>query len=257
MKLSRKIYAKLYGILPNYVNYIQNTLIAMEIDIVALNNELKKKDPFKRVEWARKQFGEGFCITSSFGAQSAIMAHIISKVDPTIPILFIDTGYHFSATIAYKNYLQQLFGLNIIAVEPEMNRVEFELKHNYPNENDTDFCCQQNKVVPLQKALKNYTCWGTGIRRTQTQHRGTTQFIANDGDTGRFKLAPIADYSDEEAEMHYQLYDLPQHPLLKQGYFSIGCDCCTQKSAEDDARSGRWKGEKTECGIHLIGGEGI
>jgi len=227
------------------------------INIDEINEMMYPLDPIKRVKWAFEQFGQKFCITSSFGSQSAILLHVISQVSCEIPVLFINTGYHLSETIAYRDYLQKLFNLNVIDIKPELSRMEFEKLHDYPNETNQTFCCHHNKVLPLQNALKKYDCWGTGIRRGQTTNRKETKYlVVENNELGRYKLAPIADFTDEDCRLYFCHHNLPEHPLIRKGYKSIGCDCCTSLPTSDDERSGRWNGTKTECGLHIMKGDG-
>ncbi len=230
------------------------------IEIQKINIELSKKSPFNRVEWAVNTFGSKFCVTSSFGIQAAIMVHIISEVDKSIPVLFLDTGYHFAETLAYKQYLKKMFNLNIMTIRPELTRMEFEQKYGYANEVNHDLCCKYNKVIPLKNALRDIDCWGTGIRQTQGENREHILFLVHYFDEGKpmYKLAPLADYKDSDVEFHYKLYNLPLHPLSRKGYTSVGCGSCTEKIMPgEDTRAGRWRGkEKTECGIHPLKGQG-
>jgi phosphoadenosine phosphosulfate reductase len=233
--------------------------IMEQLDVKKINEQMANMDPFERVEWALETFGSKLCFTSSFGIQSAIMAHIASKVDKSIPILFLDTGYHFAETLAYKEYLEKRFELNVVPVKPKLLRMEFEQKHGYAYDFNQDFCCMQHKTLPLKAALQDYDCWATGIRSTQAETRKDTPFLIQHKDKRKtFKLSPIADYTDKEVELHFKLYDLPQHPLKDKGYMSVGCLPCTAKTLPgDQARSGRWRGRsKVECGIHLMHGEG-
>lgn len=230
-----------------------------ELNLKAANEMLAKMDPFKRVAWARERFGDRFCITSSFGIQAAIMAHIISKVDNRIPILFIDTGYHFAETIAYKELLEKRLNLNIVTVKPEKLRLEFEEEFGRAYANKPDLCCLYNKVLPLKAALKGYDCWGTGIRRGQTEERRNISYLTIDNpEQMSYKLAPIADYNDQDTKLHFELYGLPEHPLVKKGYTSVGCYPCTHPThGKGDPREGRWKDSgKRECGIHIMHGDG-
>jgi len=229
-----------------------------DAELIEINNELSKMNAFQRLKWARDIFKEKFCITSSFGLQSAVMVHLVYKIDNMIPIIFIDTGYHFSETIAYMEYFQKIFKLNIIIIKPELTRMEYEEKSNYANENDQDSCCRFNKVIPLQNALKKYDCWGTGIRKDQTEARKKADFfMLEDREKNRYKLSPLLDYSGSDIRLHYSIYNLAAHPLARKGYKSVGCDCCTTPNNENESeRAGRWNGIKTECGIHLINGSG-
>lgn len=237
--------------------------VVNSFDLEKINKELALMSAFERMEWAYNTFGSKFCVTSSFGIQAAIMIHIISRVNNKIPVLFLDTGYHFPETLAYKDYFEKKFDLNIITVKPELTRMEFEMKFGYAYENDPEICCKYNKVEPLQRALRNYQCWGTGIRRSQADTRKNVGFLEIDKSISfkeeiGYKLSPIADYDQNDVKLHYELYNLPDHPLLRKGYTSIGCVECTCRIKDgEDERAGRWAGKaKTECGIHVVRGQG-
>lgn len=232
------------------------------IDLEDSQARLAALSPVARVAWARREFGERFCVTSSFGLQAAVMLHLVAEVDPTIPVLFSDTGYHFSETLAYRDFLAKRLGLRLVVVRPAELRMEFEGEHGDVRETDPDLCCRRNKVEPLRQALRDYACWATGIRRTQTDERRTIPFLQPDRQqAGTWKLAPIADFTDADVEAYYVRHALPRHPLAAKGYTSVGCAGCTRRAeCGADARSGRWHGTgKTECGLHVVrgGGEGI
>jgi phosphoadenosine phosphosulfate reductase len=228
-------------------------------DVVAANERLAGLDAAGRVAWARSEFGGRFCVTSSFGLQAAVMLHLVAQVDRSIPVLFSDTGYHFSETLAYRDYLAKRLGLRVVAVRAELLRLEFEEEHGDVRASDPDLCCRRNKVEPLRQALRDYDCWATGIRRTQTDERREVSFLQPDrNQPGRWKLAPIADFSDQEVTEYFARFGLPPHPLAAKGYTSVGCAGCTRRPEPgSEPRSGRWGNTgKTECGLHLVRGPG-
>ncbi len=198
-------------------------------------------------------------VVSSFGAESAALLHLIASVDQTIPVLFLDTGKHFVETLAYRDALTQQLGLNLAVLTPDADalaaRDESGLRWSY----DPDGCCDIRKVRPLEIALANYDASFTGRKAFQSTTRANLpRFEIDTSDTaGRLKINPLIDWSATDLAAYFATHDLPRHPLIAQGYPSIGCSPCTSQVAPgEDPRSGRWKGwDKTECGIHKPGEE--
>lgn len=216
-------------------------------------NAIEELSIVDRLEWSYKKYGAKLAVTSSFQSQSVPLLHLISKHIPEVPILFLDTGFHFPETIAFKERLTERFGLNVIDVTNKMGHVRFRQKYGKLYKSDPDQCCYVNKVEPLDRALSDYNAWITGIRKDQTEERKKSSFV-EELDNGITKICPILDWTNHDVWTYAQIYELPEHPLLEQGYLSVGCAPCTQPSEEGDAgdaRSGRWKGNgKTECGLH-------
>lgn len=197
---------------------------------------------------------------SSFGAESAVLLHMIADVDPSAPVLFLDTGKHFPETLAYRDLLVERLGLTgLINLTPDaellVKRDESGLRWSY----DPDGCCDIRKVQPLAKALANFDASFTGRKGFQSASRaGLPRFEIDQSDTaGRLKVNPLADWSAGQIAEYFSATGLPAHPLVGEGYPSIGCSPCTSKvAAGEDPRSGRWKGwDKTECGIHVPGAD--
>ncbi|MDE2436317.1 MAG: phosphoadenylyl-sulfate reductase [Sphingomonadales bacterium] len=195
---------------------------------------------------------------SSFGAESAVLLHLLASIDPSVPVLFLDTGKHFPETLAYRDELVARLGLtNLINLTPDAEvldkRDESGLRWSY----DPDGCCEIRKVQPLAKALAHFDASFTGRKGFQSASRaGLPRFEIDNSDTaGRLKVNPLADWSSDQITAYFNATGLPAHPLVAEGYPSIGCSPCTSKVAPgEDQRSGRWKGwDKTECGIHLPG----
>lgn len=195
---------------------------------------------------------------SSFGAESAVLLHLIASIDPAVPVLFLDTGKHFAETLAYRDEITARLGLtNVINLAPDplalTGRDGTGLRWSY----DPDGCCEIRKVRPLAGALAGFDASFTGRKSFQNATRaGLARFELDTTDAlGRLKVNPLADWSSDQIASYFAATGLPPHPLVAQGYPSIGCSPCTSMVAPDeDARSGRWKGwDKTECGIHLDG----
>ncbi len=214
-------------------------------------------------EWLRAviegNLAGDIALVSSFGAESAVLLHLVSQIDPTIPVLFLETGKHFPETLAYRDELTARLGLNLVNLHPDpedlAKRDESGLRWSY----DPDGCCQLRKVKPLEKALARFDASLTGRKAFQSTTRAQLpRFEVDTSDAqGRLKINPLIDWSAEDIAAYIETHDLPRHPLVDQGFPSIGCSPCTRPVAEgEDARSGRWAGwDKIECGIHHPGEE--
>ena len=230
-----------------------------EADAVRLNRMFRGTDTVEMLTSVLKSGLAGdVALVSSFGADSAVLLHLVSRVDPTIPVLFLETGKHFPETLAYRDLLVTRLGLtNLINLTPDAEELakkdETGLRWSY----DPDGCCDIRKVKPLAKALANYDATITGRKAFQAATRANLpRFEIDKTDAqGRLKINPLIDWSAEDLAAYIAEHDLPPHPLVEEGYPSIGCSPCTSKVAPgEDPRSGRWKGwDKTECGIHVPG----
>lgn len=194
-------------------------------------------------------------VVSSFGVESAVLLHLIASVDPSVPVLFLETGKHFPETLAYRDMLVDRLGLTDLRnLYPDSallaKKDENGLRWSY----DPDGCCEIRKVLPLEKALAGFDATFTGRKAFQAATRATLpRFELDTSDaTGRLKVNPIVTWSREQLDAYFTEHALPRHPLEAMGYPSVGCAPCTSKVAQgEDPRSGRWRGwEKTECGIH-------
>lgn len=207
----------------------------------------------------RDNLAGDLAIVSSFGAESAVLLHLVAAVDPKVPVLFLDTGKHFAETLTYRDLLVERLGLNLVVLTPDpadlANKDETGLRWSY----DPDGCCEIRKVKPLEKALAGFDASFTGRKAFQAATRANLpRFEIDTSDAqGRLKINPLIDWDASQIEGYFIQHDLPRHPLIAQGYPSIGCSpCTTQVAPGEDPRSGRWKGwDKTECGIHKPGEE--
>ncbi len=192
-----------------------------------------------------------FCVTSSM--TDAVMVHLASSVKPGIDVVFLDTGYHFPETIGTRDAAQVVYPINLINVTPSRTVAEqdTELGPRLYGRNP-DLCCYLRKVEPLEKSLKNYDAWISGVRRAETAKRKDTRVVEWDPRREMVKVNPIAAWSDEQVEAFIADNGVLVNPLVEDGYPSIGCATCTLRvSPGADPRSGRWAGTgKTECGIH-------
>ena len=188
------------------------------------------------------------CVTSSFQAECVVLVHMLNQVAPGIPVLFLDTFHHFSETYAYRDEIAERWKLNLInlrAGEPSVGLWR----------QSTQDCCGRHKVEPLFRALKDYDVWFTGLRRDQSPSRANLQevepFALPGGKTLR-KISPLAAWTTKDVWTYARQHDIPLLPLYAQGYTSIGCEPCTSLPLDpSNDRSGRWAGQKLECGIHI------
>ena len=194
-------------------------------------------------------------IVSSFGAESAVLLDLAAKIDPAVPVLFLETGKHFAETLEYRDLLTERLGLtDVRSLTPDPDalaeRDESGLRWSY----DPDGCCAIRKVAPLAKALTEFDASIAGRKAFQSASRADLPVFELDtaDDVGRLKVNPLIGWSREDLQAYIDEHGLPRHPLIDQGFPSIGCSPCTSKVSEgDDERSGRWRGwDKTECGIH-------
>ncbi|MCC5964473.1 MAG: phosphoadenylyl-sulfate reductase [Rhodobacteraceae bacterium] len=195
-------------------------------------------------------------MVSSFGADSAVLLHMIAQIDRALPVLFIDTLALFPETVRYQKDLAAHLGLsNVVTLSPDREELFLTDPDGLLHRSDTESCCQLRKARPLARALQGYDGWITGRKRHQAATRADLARVEVEPETGRIRLNPLADWGSERIRAYLDEAELPRHPLVARGYPSIGCQPCTTRviSGEDE-RSGRWRGtEKTECGIHFIG----
>ena len=199
-----------------------------------------------------RKAGYNLCITSSFQTHSLPLLHIAIAAIPDIPVLFIDTGFHFPETYLFRNQLAKKWNLNLHNIKSKTSKnQQIGPDGNFLYASNPECCCHINKVEPLDEALLQYDIWIAGLRRDQTSFRANLQeeMIHTNGIT---KYHPILDWNSKMIYTYAQLHHLPSHPLEAKGYLSVGCMPCTTNISEDMERSGRWFGsKKTECGIHL------
>ena len=195
------------------------------------------------------------CLTCSFQAEDVLLLYLALNLRPNIPVLFLDTGYHFAETYAYRDLIAQDWRLNLVNLMPVRSVAEQEQEHGLLHQTAPDRCCGLRKVEPLFAAVANYKVWLTGLRREQARSRAALEEIADftlpSGVTVR-KVSPFADWTTREVWESCAHYGIPLLPLYELGYSSIGCEPCTSIPTDPaDPRSGRWAGRKVECGIHI------
>lgn len=219
-----------------------------------LDRVLRSASPAEVIATALRTVGrERLAVVSSFGTQSAALLKVMADVDPAIPVVFLDTGWLFEETLAYRDTLIAVLGLrdvrSIKPLEQALSREDPERELWF---SDPDACCRIRKVEPLARALAPFSAWINGRKRFQGGLRAQMPVVEEDGI--RLKFNPFANVSREDVEAIYARAKLPPYPLQASGYLSVGCMPCTSRTSPDeDARAGRWRGRaKTECGIHVV-----
>ncbi|MGN6312092.1 MAG: phosphoadenylyl-sulfate reductase [Xanthobacteraceae bacterium] len=233
------------------------TILSDDTETVAavaarLDRELAQASPAQIIEAALRTVSrEQLAVVSSFGTESAALLKVVADVDPAIPVVFLDTGWLFAETLAYRDTLIATLGLrDVRSIKP---REQDLAQHDPDNElwfSDPDACCRIRKVEPLKRALSPFKAWINGRKRFQGGARAIIPVVEEDG--ARLKFNPLANVSAEDIAAIYALAKLPAHPLVASGFRSVGCMPCTSRAtADEDSRAGRWRGRgKTECGIH-------
>ena len=226
--------------------------------VAALNARYRHHAATTVLEHALKDDDLGrVALVSSFGAESVVLLHLISVIAPETPVLFVDTRMLFPETLEYQRKLaEELHLCDVRTIRAAQPRVAFEDPDNTLHQFNTDACCAVRKVEPLERALAGFDGWITGRKRFQNADRGTIDFFEAEGET-RIKVNPLAHWGRDDLNDYMVNNRLPRHPLVAQGYPSIGCWPCTSKVAPgEDPRAGRWRNtQKTECGIHFINGK--
>jgi phosphoadenosine phosphosulfate reductase len=196
-------------------------------------------------------------VTNSFQAEDMVLLHMVRQSLPDVPVIFLDTGYHFAEVYAYRDRMAEAWSLNLTSLLPALTVPEQESQFGILNQTDPARCCGLRKVQPLFSALAQYAVWLTGLRREQAKSRAALKevddFPLPSGHIVR-KLSPLTEWSTKDIWTYAAEHDIPLLSLYDIGYTSIGCEPCTSLPLDpNDPRSGRWGGQKQECGIHLPG----
>ena len=210
------------------------------------------------------EFRDRICVVSSFGSESGVLLHQVAQISSTVPVIFFNTGKLFGETLRYRDRLQTQFGLrDIRTIIPDNDDLSLYDSEGDLWQRDTDACCHIRKVLPKDHALQNFDAIITGRKRFQTTARHRMSMIEVDSSEGnRIRINPLADYDLDRLNAYILTHKLPRHPLVKDGYLSIGCMPCTSRVKTGEGyRSGRWTGKnKDECGLHktkFVYGDGI
>ena len=225
---------------------------------------LEQADPLGRLRWGLEQFGPGFALTTSFGIQAAVSLHLVSQLQVSVPVIWVDTGYLPPETYRYAQTLMELLPLDVRVVQAEISPARMEALHGQlwstGRVEDLELYHRLRKVEPLDRAMDDLqvSCWASGVRGRQTDHRRSMLPLQHV--RGRWALRPLLDWTSRDVFYYMEEHQLPQHPLFAQGYSTVGD---WHSSGPDDGsssgRATRFGGLKQECGIHLpgVGGEGI
>ncbi|MCU0226053.1 MAG: phosphoadenylyl-sulfate reductase [Bryobacterales bacterium] len=211
--------------------------------------------PEEIVRRALAELSAPACFTCSFQAEDMAVLHLLRQVQPDIPVLFLETGYHFPETLSYRDRFAAKWNLNLRNLQASMSVAQQESQFGILNQTDPTRCCDLRKVGPLWEGLRGYQTWFTGLRREQSPTRANMKMAERHVlPTGEelVKVNPIAAWKWNEVWAYLSIHEIEALPLYDQGYTSIGCAPCTAKPTGDDLRSGRWGGRKLECGIHTF-----
>ena len=224
------------------------------LDVDAANRALEGATPEAILEWTWNQFRPHVILTCSFQHDGVVLAHMLRRIAPEVPVVFIDTGFHFPETLAYRDEIRRRFGIELVELHPIMPREEFAATHGLDlYARNPDLCCHINKVEPLKRHLPGVRAWINGRRHDQTATRqGIRAIEAFQGDL--HKVNPLASWTSRETFAYMERHGIPTHPLFDQGYASIGCAPCTRPVVPgENERDGRWAGSgKVECGLHTF-----
>jgi len=226
------------------------------MSIADIGAEVTLKLDAVRAVLAREVPGrDDVCLTCSFQAEDVLLTRLAIELDPQIPVLFLDTGYHFAETYEYRERMAKEWDLNLINLLPEKTVAEQEAEHGLLYRSAPDRCCGLRKVEPLFQAVARYRVWLTGLRREQARSRTALEEsapFALPGGLQVLKLAPLAAWTARDVWYACEQLRIPLLPLYERGFTSIGCEPCTTLPLDpNDPRSGRWGGRKVECGIHI------
>lgn len=231
-----------------------------QLDLQALNPIFEAKSPEQIVDWAVREFGDELVMTSSFGADSAVLLHMATTVLPDIKVIMIDTGYLFPETHEFMEQLRRRFDLNIWTYRTRNDPIAW--LHSAGEENhtwrkDIQTCCAVNKNEPMERAMRDLQpkAWLRGVRRNQAETRKAMSIVEWSKRYQCHAVSPLLNWTSREIHAYMQQHELPYHPLREKGYASIGCNplsCTRAIQPGEDPRAGRWSGsDKVECGINL------
>ena len=237
---------------------LEAPLLSVSDRVVQLNNSYRHHSATDVLKHALgdPQVGR-IAMVSSFGAESIALLHMVATIDRTTPVLFIDTELLFAETLTYQQDVSEKLGLtDVQVIRPDRKEMFARDTDGMLHLKDPDACCALRKTEPLQKALRGYDAWITGRKRFQGIKRTNLEFFENEQDL-RIKVNPLVHWTPQDVQDYIVNNRLPRHPLVAQGYPSIGCTLCTSAvKPGEDARAGRWRGtEKVECGIHFVNGK--
>jgi phosphoadenosine phosphosulfate reductase len=225
-----------------------------EAELEELNQRFEAAPPDEILAWAVERFWPEIVVSSSFQTEGLPLLHLVSQIKPDLPVIFLDTGYHFPETLAFRDRLVAEWGLNLRVVAAAMSRSDFIRQYGDDlYRSNPDLCCYLNKVEPMARSIAGLSAWISGVRRDQTQARADLE-ILEETLPGTLRIHPMATWTLRDVRQYAVEHHLPEHPLLAVGYLSVGCAPCTRPVRPgEEARAGRWsKQNKTECGLHTL-----
>ncbi len=214
---------------------------------------LESATPSEILQWAVAEFAPKLTMATAFGPEGMVIIHLLSKIDKTVPIFNLDTGYQFQETLDLRDRVLTKYGIDIELRKPETTVEEYEKQHGGPlYVNNPDQCCLDRKIKTLQRSAVGMYAWMSGIRRDQSADRARAPIVGWDKKFGLVKVSPLANWTKKDVWNLITKEDVPYNPLHDQGFSSIGCKPCTRAVLfGEDERAGRWSGfAKTECGLH-------
>jgi phosphoadenosine phosphosulfate reductase len=220
---------------------------ALKARALRVGDELEDAPAEEILRWAVEEFGTKLVVAASMA--EAVLVDMLAKIRTDVPVVFIDTGYHFAETLGTRDAVAHTYPLPLISARPQLTVAGQDAVHG-PNlyERDPDLCCRMRKVVPLDRVLAPYRAWAAGSRRAENESRRGLRVVDWDERRGKVKIHPLAAWTDDDVARYVADNNVIVNPLLYDGYESVGCRPCTQRGA---GRGGRWAGHaKTECGIH-------
>lgn len=227
----------------------------------ALLGGLDDSDPAEILEWSAENV-DRLAVATSFQSSGLVILHMLRRIRPGIPVLFLDTGWHFPETLEFARTVTEMWALNLVVLRGDHGSALAQDERYGPElyARDPDLCCSINKVAPLQAALEGFDGWISGVRRDQSPGRAGIRIVGRQFlPSGRLviNIHPLANWTRADVDGYVRAHRIPTHPLLERGFASIGCRPCTRPpGAGDGQRGGRWPGQdKTECGIHTFGAE--
>jgi len=212
-------------------------------DLAAVSQEFESAPASAAIRWAVESFGDSLVLAASF--EDIVLIDLVTKVAPAVEVVFLDTEAHFPETLAFVDDMRERYGLNLTVTKPGPEAAAYPC--------GSDRCCQFRKVEPLRRALDGKRAWLTSLKRSDGPTRADAPIVSWDAGFGLVKINPLATWTEDDISSYLADHELPQHPLISQGYRSIGCAPTTRPVAEgEDARAGRWAGaDKSECGLHV------
>lgn len=225
---------------------ILRSLVARAIEVLG-----SEPDADDVIRWAAREFGSQLAVASSMS--DAVLTHLVARHLPGVDVVFLDTGLHFPETLDYRDEVSRVVAVTILSLQPELTVEEQAERHGaWLHQRHPASCCRLRKVEVMDRALRPYEAWVTGLRRVDSQTRRRTPILEWDERRGMVKLNPLVPWTDDDVAAYVARHDLPEHPLRPLGFLSIGCAPCTRAvEPGEPARAGRWAdSDKTECGLH-------